>query len=71
MTPPVRITIKPLGTIHVEGPVEVVDHQGNPLTPPPSKVEGVIKFCGCGHSATRPFCDGSHKKCAPAEPGGS
>lgn len=60
-TPP-RITVKPHGTIILHGPAEIRDPDGNPITPPPFKQPGVIKFCGCGHSANRPFCDGSHKR---------
>ena len=68
MPSPVRITIKPTGSIHVQGPVEIVDSEGQPISPPPAKTPGVVKFCGCGRSATRPFCDGSHKTIEP--PGG-
>lgn len=67
MPPPVRITVKPHGTLHVQGPVEIVDSEGNPIVPPPGKVPGLVKFCGCGRSGTKPFCDGSHKQCAPPE----
>ena len=33
-----------------------------------TKADGTIEvkekasFCGCGHSANKPYCDGSHKK---------
>ena len=33
-----------------------------------TKADGTIdvkekaSFCGCGHSANKPYCDGSHKK---------
>jgi CDGSH-type Zn-finger protein len=59
---PTYITVKPHGTIIVEGPVVVRNLDGVELTPPPFKQPGVVKFCGCGRSANRPFCDGSHKK---------
>ncbi|HET7600145.1 MAG TPA: CDGSH iron-sulfur domain-containing protein [Gemmatimonadales bacterium] len=58
----VVITWKPKGPLVVEGPVVVRDRDGNELTPPPAKVPGQVKFCGCGHSANKPFCDGSHKR---------
>ena len=58
---PVRITTKPWGPILIQGDVELVDQDGNPLTPPPAKTPGTIKLCSCGHSANRPFCDGTHK----------
>lgn len=59
---PVTITIKPLGTIVIHGPANILDRDGNPLAIPAFKQPGVIKLCGCGRSGNRPFCDGSHKK---------
>jgi len=61
---PIRVTItwKPSGPLIVEGPVEVRDNNGDPITPPPAKIPGQVKFCGCGQSRTKPFCDGSHKR---------
>jgi CDGSH-type Zn-finger protein len=58
---PVTIVIKPAGPIHVRGPVTILDNDGNPIEPPPSKTPGVIKLCGCGRSANKPFCDSTHK----------
>ena len=63
---PVTITIKPAGPYLVQGPVTVLDHEGNPIEPPPAKTPGVIKLCGCGLSANKPFCDSSHKKAREA-----
>ena len=45
----------------IEGPVVVRDNEGNELVPPPAKIPGQIKLCGCGRSQTKPFCDGTHK----------
>jgi CDGSH-type Zn-finger protein len=61
---PTRVTItwKPSGPIVVEGPVEVRDNNGDIIIPPPTKIPGQVKFCGCGLSKTKPFCDGSHKR---------
>jgi CDGSH-type Zn-finger protein len=39
--------------------VKVIDHQGNEFPIPDGK--GNIALCRCGQSATKPFCDGSHK----------
>jgi 2-keto-4-pentenoate hydratase len=37
--------------------VDIVDSEGNVI----ETIENP-KFCGCGHSQEKPFCDGSHKK---------
>lgn len=60
--PPVSITHKPAGPYIIEGPVVIVDNEGTRLEPPPQKIPGQIKLCGCGFSRTKPFCDGSHKR---------
>jgi CDGSH-type Zn-finger protein len=59
---PVTITWKPSGPLVIEGPVTILDNEGNPMEPPPTKHPGQVKLCGCGLSKTRPFCDGSHKR---------
>ena len=58
----VTLTLKPAGPIIIEGPVVILNNAGDEVTPPPSKIPGQIKLCGCGFSKTRPFCDGSHKR---------
>ena len=64
----VIITIKQKGPYLIEGPVEIRDQDGALITPPPAKTPGITKLCGCGHTKTKPFCDGSHKTppCDPA-----
>jgi CDGSH-type Zn-finger protein len=62
---PVRITIRPSGSIVIEGDVTIHDNDGNPLTPLVVKTPGIVKLCGCGTSKTKPFCDGSHKTLRP------
>ena len=54
-----RITVRNDGSLRVEGDFEIVDQDG--------KVFGLagrtkIGLCRCGHSETKPFCDGTHKK---------
>jgi CDGSH-type Zn-finger protein len=44
------------GSIRVTGTVDFVDADGNVI----ETMENP-KFCGCGHSQEKPFCDGSHK----------
>lgn len=57
----VTIRMRPNGPFLVEGPVTVVDANGNAFPTNPDKP--AIALCRCGHSAGRPFCDGSHKTC--------
>lgn len=57
----VTIRCRPDGPYVIEGPVRVVDAQGNPFPLPTDKP--LLALCRCGHSAKRPFCDGSHKQC--------
>ena len=53
------ITVRSDGSIRVEGDFQILDQDG--------KAFGLagrtkIGLCRCGHSETKPFCDGSHKK---------
>jgi len=57
-----RVTVKPKGTIVIEGEVFLCDPDGNEITPPSTQRPGLVKLCGCGKSRARPFCDGSHKR---------
>ena len=57
---PVRITIKPSGSILIETPVVLVDGEGREIPQPTPKKPGTVKLCGCGRSKAKPFCDGSH-----------
>ncbi len=54
-----KITIKNNGSIHVEGDFEIYDMEGGKYD-----VNGrtLVKLCRCGHSETKPFCDGAHKR---------
>ena len=65
MDNPTRITPKPNGPLVVEGPVRIVAPDGRELPVPPRK-DGrpaeVVVLCRCGGSATKPFCDGTHKR---------
>lgn len=54
----VTITVSKNGPYRIEGPIRLVDPEGNAFT-----VQGPVAFvCRCGHSANKPFCDGSHKR---------
>jgi CDGSH-type Zn-finger protein len=66
MNPPaITITPKPNGPLVVQGAVRIVTADGTELVPPPRK-DGrpaeVVVLCRCGGSATKPFCDGAHKR---------
>jgi CDGSH-type Zn-finger protein len=57
----VTIRCRPNGPFLIEGPVTVLDHEGNAFTIDPAKP--AIALCRCGQSARRPFCDGTHNRC--------
>jgi CDGSH-type Zn-finger protein len=54
----VKITVKPNGPYRVVGDVDLVDMAGNPFP----KNELGFSLCRCGHSNTKPICDGSHAR---------
>ena len=65
----VTIKARANGPYKVEGPVRVIDAEGNEFEIPQG--EGIV-LCRCGHSQTKPFCDESHRRvgfvaddCAP------
>src|SRR5574342_804548 len=64
-TPVTTITPKVNGPLRVEGPVRLLAPDGTEIPVPPRK-DGtpaqVVVLCRCGASATKPFCDGSHKR---------
>ena len=55
----VTIKVRANGPYKVEGPVRVIDAEGNEFVLPEGSA---IVLCRCGHSATKPFCDASHKR---------
>lgn len=48
------------GPLVIDGPAQLRDGEGRPLTPP-ANAKGNIALCRCGLSTTKPFCDGSHR----------
>jgi len=56
-----EVTVQPLknGPLLVKGPIQLLDAQGKPMTVQEGQP---IALCRCGHSATKPFCDGSHQR---------
>lgn len=45
------------GPLIVEGNIEISHHNGQK-----ENRSGKTAFCRCGHSANKPYCDGSHHK---------
>jgi CDGSH-type Zn-finger protein len=54
----VRIKALKNGPYEVKGPVDLVDSDGQAKP----EADDPVYLCRCGHSANKPFCDGSHKK---------
>ena len=59
MTNEVTIRIIDNGPALIDGPVTVLDADGNEF--PRDTTKPLVALCRCGQSASRPFCDGSHK----------
>ena len=55
----VEIKVRENGPYKVTGPVRIIDADGNEFDL--SDQGSVIALCRCGGSATKPFCDKSHK----------
>lgn len=53
-----RISVFNNGSVRVEGDFEIVDQDGKPFG---LAGRTRVSLCRCGHSANKPFCDGSHK----------
>ncbi len=48
------------GPLLVTGPAQITDHLGNAFD---LAGKETVALCRCGHSARKPFCDGSHRTC--------
>jgi CDGSH-type Zn-finger protein len=53
-----KIIVRNDGPLRVEGEIDLVDMEGRPYG---LAGRSVLSLCRCGHSASKPFCDGSHK----------
>jgi len=53
-----KITVNNNGPLRIEGEFQICDPQGGTFG---LAGRTVISLCRCGHSANKPFCDGSHK----------
>jgi CDGSH-type Zn-finger protein len=56
MSDEVTIKIRDNGPYIVRGSVVLMDSEGKAY-----QTQEVIALCRCGHSPTKPFCDGTHK----------
>jgi CDGSH-type Zn-finger protein len=54
-----KIILQNNGSIRIEGDFEILDPEGRPFG---LAGRTAISLCRCGHSANKPFCDGSHKR---------
>jgi CDGSH-type Zn-finger protein len=53
-----KITVNNNGSIRIEGDFSMHDAEGKEFG---LGGRTIISLCRCGHSANKPFCDGSHK----------
>jgi CDGSH-type Zn-finger protein len=53
-----RLVPLPDGPYELTGPIEIADREGHRVEQPAE----TIYLCRCGHSANKPFCDGSHAR---------
>lgn len=51
------ITPRANGPYMVQGPVKLLDAQGNEYT----LESDTVFLCRCGESSNKPFCDGAHR----------
>ncbi len=54
----VKIIVRRNGPLRVTGPVTLEDAEGRAFG---LGGRDTITLCRCGHSQTKPFCDGAHK----------
>lgn len=56
--PATKITVNNNGPLLIQGDFEILDPQGKAFG---LAGRTTVSLCRCGHSANKPFCDGSHK----------
>ncbi len=59
--PAAKVTVVNNGGIRIEGDFVITDAEGREFG---LGGRTVITLCRCGHSANKPFCDGSHRACS-------
>lgn len=53
---PVTLTVRPAGPLEIDGPLTLASTDGR------STSAGGRRLCRCGGSASKPWCDGSHRR---------
>lgn len=53
-----KVTVNNNGSLRIEGDFSLQDAEGKEFG---LGGRTIISLCRCGHSANKPFCDGSHK----------
>jgi CDGSH-type Zn-finger protein len=54
-----KVRIQANGPYFVEGPITIEDADGNVVVVDEGRT---VKLCRCGHSGTKPYCDGTHRR---------
>ena len=54
----VTITVRDNAFLRIAGPITLLDGQGTAFAVEAGKI---VTLCRCGGSATKPFCDSSHR----------
>jgi CDGSH-type Zn-finger protein len=54
-----KITVNKNGSLRIEGEFTIYDAEGNAFD---LGGRTSIGLCRCGHSGSKPFCDGTHRK---------
>ncbi|MBZ5516608.1 MAG: CDGSH iron-sulfur domain-containing protein [Acidobacteriia bacterium] len=54
-----KVTVSKNGPLRVEGEITICDPEGRAFG---LGGRTTVSLCRCGHSANKPFCDGSHNK---------
>lgn len=52
-----KIIVRSNGPIRLEGDIVILDQEGRPFG---LAGRTAVSLCRCGHSANKPFCDGTH-----------
>jgi CDGSH-type Zn-finger protein len=61
MAESIMIRCRENGPLVLPATFKIVDHLGNAFPLPAGKEN--VALCRCGHSKSKPFCDGSHRQC--------